>query len=93
MDPITPENTQVLFAQSEAPINLRTARFLIVGCDAWLLKGDGWYQMGTHDHAIPEVDHPIQKTIAPHCTTPILLRLANSPYPWLDIKLSQSTIK
>jgi hypothetical protein len=93
MDPITPENTQVLFAQSEASVNLRTARFLIIGCDAWLLKGDDWFQIGTHDHAIPEVDHPIQKTHAAHCTTPILLRLANLPVPWRDVRLSQSTLK
>jgi hypothetical protein len=93
MIPVIAIDKNVLFMQSEAPVNLRTSRWIIYGRDHWMLIGEGWWQLGVHAYAIPEIDHPVQTIHAPHFPTPALLQLSVPPDQWLDIKISHQVIQ
>lgn len=83
----------VVFAQSPAPVDLKTAKTLIKGRDHWLLIGEGWWQMGIHQCAIPDIDHPIEVVSVPHFPTPVLLTMVSvPPDQWLGVKVSRTVV-
>ena len=94
MPQIVATDHNVSFAQSDTPVDLTTAHTVINGRGHWLLIGENWWQMGAHNMAKPNVDHPLDVIEFRGFDIPTLLRTSSIPPDlWCGIRISRSEVQ